>query len=208
MTKLQVTLNVWDISHSKVSSIQGEAGSRIIEVTFVGKVTPIDLTGCTPRMVVNNGNSPPMNDGTIVNATGGIADFTVTSDMLTRPGDWPCEFVLAGSNYPLLKANGLMLHVDASNTENAVGSTNELASLWIALNSVEASAAQAQQTVQDAQHAADTALDAAALADKAATIIYASVNINPLTGHLIMDLPDGYIGPDYNIVNGHLEVNY
>lgn len=209
MAKLQVTLKVWGNNHSQMLSIQGEAGSRTAEVTFLdASGAPVNLTGCTPRMSVNNANPPPMNDGTIVNAAGGIADFTVTSDMLTRPGDWPCEFALTGPSFPLLKANGLMLHVEASNTENAVGSTNQLASLWIALNSVAASAAQAQQTVQDAQHAADTANDAAALANKAATIIYASVNLDPLTGALIMETPEGYLGPDFSLVDGMLEVNY
>ncbi len=155
MVKLQVTLLIWEANHAKIMSIQGEAGSRMVEVTFADKSgAPVDLTGCTPRMVVDNGApEPPMNDGTIVDAAGGIADFTVTSDMLTRPGDWPCEFALTGQNFPLLKANGLMLHVDASSTESAIGSTNELASLWVALNKVDTAAEQAAQITQETAQA-------------------------------------------------------
>lgn len=154
MAKLQVTLQVWGNNHSKMLSIQGEAGSRTVEVMFLDSSgASIDLTGCIPRMVVNNGSSPPMNDGTIVNAAAGIADFTVTSDMLTRPGDWPCEFSLAGPSFPLLKANGLTLRVDSSNTESAVGSTNELASLWVALNKVDTAAEQAAQITQETAQA-------------------------------------------------------
>lgn len=168
MTKLQVTLNVWDTRFSKAPAIQGENGSRIIEVTFVGKVSPIDLTGCTPRMVVNNGADPlPMNDGVIVDATGGVADFTITSDMLERVGDWPCEFTLSGPNYPLLKVHGLVLPVEASNTENAIGSSNQLGSLWIALNKADAAAATAQQAAADAQQADAKANDAVVAANQA-----------------------------------------
>ena len=136
-------------------SIQGEAGSRTAEVTFLdASGAPIDLTGCTPRMVVNNGaDDLPMNDGTIINATGGVADFTITSDMLTIPGEWPCEFALNGPNYPVLKAFGLTLRVFTSSTENAVGSTNELASLWVALNKVDDAAAQAAQITQESAQA-------------------------------------------------------
>lgn len=162
MAKMSVTLQVWGNNHAKTTSIQGEAGSRIIEATFLdASGAPVNLTDCTPRMVVDNGaQEPPMNDGVIVDATGGVADFTITSDMLTRPGDWSCEFALAGPSFPLLKANGLMLHVDVSNTENGVGSTNQLASLWIALNKADAAAATAQQAATDAQEADQKANDA------------------------------------------------
>lgn len=169
MAKMSITLQVWGNNHAKTTSIQGEAGSRTIEVTFLdASGAPVDLTGCTPRMAVDNGTSEPlMNDGTIVDAAGGTADFTITSDMLTRPGDWPCEFALTGLNYPLLKANGMMLHIDASNTENAVGSTNQLASLWTALNKADAAAATAQNAAADAQKADKKANDAVAEADRA-----------------------------------------
>ncbi len=159
MAKLQITLQVWGDNHSRALSIQGEAGSRTVEVTFLdASGTPIDLTGCTPRMVVDNGApEPPMNDGMIVDAVGGIADFMITSDMLTRVGDWPCEFALAGADYPLLKANGLELHVDVSNTENAVGSTNQLASLWIALNKADTAAALTEKNEKDSETAVTNA---------------------------------------------------
>ncbi|HEX3018556.1 MAG TPA: BppU family phage baseplate upper protein [Caproicibacter sp.] len=180
MTKLQVTLNVWDTRFSKATAIQGENGSRIIEVTFVGKVSPIDLTGCTPRMVVNNGaDQPPMNDGVIVDAAGGVADFSITSDMLERVGDWPCEFALSGPNYPLLKVHGLVLPVEASNTENAIGSSNQLGSLWIALNKADAAEATAQQAAAESRQAAIDSQAAVATANQAnATATIAAVNAN------------------------------
>jgi hypothetical protein len=159
-------------------------------------------------MSVNNAETPVFNDGIIKDSAGGIAQFEITSGMLSKPGDFPCEFLLTGPSSPPLKANGLTLRVDASSLESAEQSTNEYSSLIIALNRVDAAAAQAEQTVQAAQNAADTANDAAALANKASTIIYSSVNLDPLTGALIMQTPDGYLGPDFALNDGKLEVNY
>lgn len=159
MTNYNVTLQVWADNKVVVKSIQGEAGSRALDVSLIGAdgVQPVDLTGCTPRMAVSNGTAtPPMNDGTIIDAAGGIAEFQITSDMLKVAGEWPCEIILSGPNYQTLKANGLKLHVDASTFEPTLEATNEYSSLIVALN--------------DAKSATQAGADATAAADKAAHV--------------------------------------
>lgn len=168
MTILQETLKVWDNNHGIVQSYQGEAGSRILEITFVGKVTPVDLTGCTPRIYVHNGANPePFYNGTIVDAVGGVADFVITSDMVKYVGDWPIQFLLSGENYAPLKADGLILHVLSSNLENSQESTNTFGALEIALNKANAAADTATQAAADAQVADEKANDVLATAAKA-----------------------------------------
>lgn len=143
MVSCDVVLQVWSDNQAIVKSIQGEAGSRILSVTFVGADSkPIDLTGCTPRLEVSNGtDEPPVNDGTILDATGGTAQFQITSDMVKTAGRWPCEIILSGPNYPTLKVNGLALTVEPSTFESTLEATNEYSSLIVALNKAEGAAA-------------------------------------------------------------------
>lgn len=155
MANLQISLQVWKSNGANIRSIQGEAGSRTLDVTFLDSTgQPINLAGCTPRMYVGNRVSPPpFNDGTILDAVNGKAEFVITSDMLSRPGDWGCEYLLVGSNYPPLKANGLTLHVDASSTETEISNTNEWHTVSRMIVKVEESSAIAQQAATDAQKA-------------------------------------------------------
>ena len=154
LARLQITIGVWDSGGSAVKSIQGESNSRILEITFLDSSgQPIDLTGSTPRMYVND----QFVDGTVLDATGGKAEFPVTSGMLSKPGNWPIEFLLSGPDYPPLKANGLMLKVDASHVENAVESDDKYSSLVIALNRADAAADKAEQAKTDSETAVDNA---------------------------------------------------
>lgn len=159
MARLSVTLQIWKNNQASAKSIQGEAASRTIEVTFLDSSgQPIDLTGCTPRMYVDNHQpTPPFNNGTIVDATGGIADFPITSDMLAVPGEWPCEFLLTGENYAPLKANGLILRIDASNLESAEEGANNYSALVVALNSIKQSVTDAAAAVENCNNATSAA---------------------------------------------------
>lgn len=168
MVNLKISLQAWQKNCIPVKAVEGETGSRMLTITFLDSAgQPVVLTGCIPRMYVSTAHSPVFHDGTIVDAAGGTAQFVITSDMTANHGIFPCQFLLYGSNFPALKFDGLTLHVDASDLENAVDSTNEFSSLVTALDRTENAAKQAEQALADASSAVATATAAKTGADTA-----------------------------------------
>ena len=168
MVNLSVTLRSWGQNCINVNAVQGEAGSRSITVTFLGSDgQPVDLTGSSPRMYVAGTNPPVFTDGAILDAARGSARFVLTADMTAKHGIFPCQFLLFGPEYPALKFTGLMLHVAASDLENAVEATNEFSALTAALGKAEDAVAQAASAAADARQASGSSTDAAAAAQSA-----------------------------------------
>lgn len=167
MINKEITLSSWGENHVSVNAIQGENLSRTVTVTLLGSAgQPIDLTGGVPRIYVANN---VFHDGTVVDAKNGIAQFVITSGMLTTPGNIKCQLLVSGPNYPPLKFDGPILKVIPSNLENAVEGSDDFSALVVALNSVSASVIAVETAVTKANTAITNCDTATASANAAAT---------------------------------------
>lgn len=260
MTNQDIKLNAWDLNYESQIAVQGEVNSRTLTVTLIDKVgadsyisnaqsvdRPVNLTGVTARLYVKKGDgTKTFSDGVVTDAENGVVDFLLPGQATTYVGKNPCQILLTKADNSALKITGLTLDVQESDLEGAIESTDDFSALVVALNSVAASAALAEETIAAANQAAATANTAATSANSAATsantaatyatnvpyvgtdgywyewnstnlayektdafasVNYATFEIDPTTGELIMNTPDNYLGADFDInASGYLEV--
>lgn len=154
MANLSVSLEVWKENHAVARVLQGESGSRTLTVTFLDSGgQPVNLAGCTPRMYLADSNPPVFTDGAVADADGGTAKFVIPPEMTADRGIHSCQFLLAGPDFPPLKADGLTLHVTASSLESAVEATGEYSALVTALNKADTAAERADTAAWNAEDA-------------------------------------------------------
>ena len=164
MTNLPIAVQVWKENHLLARAIQGEGGSRTLTVTFLGADgAPISLEGCAPRLYLTGTNPPVFTDGTVKDASGGTAEFLLPSGLTETHGVYACQFLLSGTNYPPLKADGLTLLVEASDLESAAEATEEFSALTVALGKADAAGKAAAQAAAEAKASAETASAAEAV---------------------------------------------
>lgn len=135
MVNLSVDLQVWKNNEKIVKAVQGEGGSRALMVTFLDSDgSPADLTGSTARMYVRrDAGGSLFVDGTVVDAANGAVRFLIASGMTAEAGIFPCEFLILFPDGSPLKAEGLLLRVEASDLEPSEESTGDFSALAAAL---------------------------------------------------------------------------
>ena len=183
MTDIEVKLNAWTMNYVQVLAVQGESQGRTIIATLIDRTgqtdgtfnaesvdRPIDLTGVTARLYcIKPDGTVTFSDGTIMDATNGIASFVLPYQATTAAGEVACQILLTKSDNSTVKAIGLALNVQASDLEDAAESTNEFSALVTALNEIAQSVTDAQQAVSDANTAIAGANTARDNANSAAT---------------------------------------
>lgn len=177
MPTQKLILPVWEKSALPVRTVQGEAESRIVQVTLAdADGTPVDLTGASARLYVRkpDGGSVFL-DGMKPGAADGICSFLLPSGVTAEPGIAYAQILAAWSDGRSLKADGLILEVEPSDLEETVEASDSFPALTAALGAVQQTsetasqaAADAQQAVADAQTAISGANAAAGTANAAA----------------------------------------
>lgn len=182
MTDIEITLNAWEQNYVQVLAVQGESEGRTIIATLIDRAgqtdttfnaesidRPINLTGVTARLYcIKPDGTKSFSDGTVTDATNGVASFILPYQATAASGDVECQILLTKADNSTLKTIGLHLDVQASDLEGAAESTDEFSSLVTALNRVDSAVTDAEEAVENAQSALITAQEAASTANEAA----------------------------------------
>lgn len=110
MANAAITLQMQPSGTACVKSMQGSSWPQSIIVIFQdadGK--PVNLTGCVPRIFA--GPNGAFNDGNVLDAFSGTAQFGVTPDMTAIPGQYACSFSLPNTSFPDFPVDRLTLRV-------------------------------------------------------------------------------------------------
>jgi hypothetical protein len=203
-----IILPVWNKSPIPIRAIQGEADSRILNITLIDSAgQAVDLTDASARLYVHKPDRTVVfMDGTVSDTAGGVCKFTLSYQVTAAPGRASCEILVTWPDNHTLKAVGPVLEIQPSNLDGAMESTDEFSALVTALNEVKTAADTASQAAADAKEAltkAKTALDTSSAAANAANSAATSANsatiaanqaaqnagqlyqmVNPLTGQI------------------------
>lgn len=167
MTDIEKKLNPWEINYENTIAVQGESQGRTINITIIDRRgqtdnsfnaesidRPVDLTGASVRLYCHKPDGTvTFSDGTVTDATNGIASFILPYQATTAAGDVACEVLVTWPNNATLKAVGLHLDVQESNLDDAVESSSEYSALVTALNEIDQSVIDAQTAVASANTA-------------------------------------------------------
>ena len=175
--KKQISLNAWNRYLVTVQAVQGESRARKLAISLIDQSgAPIDLTDAGVRLYAEKKDGTKVfTDGIVTDVEKGIAEFILTNQLVSTPGEVKGNVVVTQSTGKCLKFIGLTIQVLPSDLENAVESTDEFSALTAALTKVDSGMAEINQAVQDV-NAAVVQVDAAiqlveektALADTAA----------------------------------------
>lgn len=222
------SFNVQLGNYQILNAVQGEVNTRYVQVNFTNNNSPYDLTGLFVTLnMIKSDNTVIFDNGTIIDASNGIAQFLISSEMCVLAGTFNVFFKIYG-NTPTseLKVTGFQLVVEPANNDSGIESSNEFTALQTligevqpALNNMSTAITNCNTQTATAVANCNTAIAntniaitntnaAADLATKAANILYDSLYIDPLTAELKEDIPDNYVGiTDFSLnSNGELEV--
>lgn len=159
-------MNVRLGNYQVINAVQGEVNTRWITVTFMNDNMPYDLTGLfTTINMIKSDNTVIFNDGTIVDATNGVAKFLVTSQMCAIDGTYDVFFKIYG-NTPTseLKITGFKLVVEPANNDAGIISSNEFNALQTLIGQVQPAIAEVNTAITNCNTAANNANDKATFA--------------------------------------------
>ena len=132
----KVCLNACRNAHVVVTAVEGEVGSRFIQITLLHYDQPLDLTEKTVAIYMTKPDRTVVyNRCEIIDPENGIILVSLTSQMSAMAGTiTDCEIHVIGTNGSLLKILGLTIVIERSlENDEAIESANEMTLLLDAL---------------------------------------------------------------------------
>ncbi len=132
----KVCLNACRNAHVVVTAVEGEVGSRFIQITLLHYDQPLDLTEKTVAIYMTKPDRTVVyNRCEIIDPENGIILVSLTSQMSAVAGTiTDCEIHVIGTNGSLLKILGLTIVIERSlENDEAIESANEMTLLLDAL---------------------------------------------------------------------------
>lgn len=141
MTTKYIILDAWRSNFVSVSAVQGETAARFLDVTLTGNGTAINLSDKTVAIYYKKPDGTTIfNSGTIKDATAGLVEIPLTSQMSVLAGEMQdVEIRVTQTGGGTLKIKGLRITIEAAESyDSAVESTDEYTALESALANVTA----------------------------------------------------------------------
>ena len=141
MTTKYIILDAWRSNFVSVSAVQGETAARFLDVTLTGNGTAINLSDKTVAIYYKKPDGTTIfNSGTIKDATAGLVEIPLTSQMSVLSGEMKdVEIRVTQTGGGTLKIKGLRITIEAAESyDSAVESTDEYTALESALANVTA----------------------------------------------------------------------
>ncbi len=143
MTTKYIILDAWRSNFVSVSAVQGETAARFLDVTLTGNGTAINLSDKTVAIYYKKPDGTTIfNSGTIKDATAGLVEIPLTSQMSVLSGEMKdVEIRVTQTGGGTLKIKGLRITIEAAESyDSAVESTDEYTALESALSDTTAMA--------------------------------------------------------------------
>ena len=143
MTTKYIILDAWRSNFVSVSAVQGETAARFLDVTLTGNGTAINLSDKTVAIYYKKPDDTTIfNSGTIKDATAGLVEIPLTSQMSVLAGEMQdVEIRVTQTGGGTLKIKGLRITIEpAESYDSAVESTDEYTALESALSDTTAMA--------------------------------------------------------------------
>ena len=192
-----------------LNAVQGEVNTRYVKVNFINNNSPYDLTGLFVTInMIKSDNTVIFDNGTIIDASNGIAQFLITSEMCAINGTFDIFFKIYGSTPTSeLKVTGFQLIVEPANNDTGIISSNEFVALQTLIGEVQPAIVACNTATTNANNATTNANNAADFANKTSDILYSNFYLDTIAMELVENLSAFTTGADFELnINGELEV--
>ena len=150
-----ITIDIWDKLRERISVPQREILGRTIRFTITDRGVPVNLTGSTVTMYAKKPSAAIVfNALTVITAASGIAQITLTEQMIVEAGTLECSLLIVSSTAAETRTQTFDIEVIASDDfTTSVVSTSEYNAFATALSSY--SGLDARVTAVETNHLLD-----------------------------------------------------
>ena len=146
-----VTIDIWDKLRERISVPQREILGRSLRFTITDRGVPVNLTGSTVTMYAKKPSAAIVfNALTIITAASGIAEITLTEQMIVEAGTLECSLLIVDSSANETRTQKFEIEVLASDDfTSSVESSSEYNAFAMALSTYSGLDARVTDTESD-----------------------------------------------------------